>query len=79
MVLQPHVELILAVVAGIVWLVRLEGRVRHVDEKQRETQNDVADLRTRHETLDSRIVYELASLKESVARIEGYLKAKTED
>jgi hypothetical protein len=77
--LTPGLDLVLVVIGIIIWAIRQEGKIGHLEDKLNGTQRDVDDLRTRHESLDSKIVQELASLKESVARIEGYLKAKTED
>jgi|688.fasta_scaffold129853_4 hypothetical protein len=77
--LTPGLDLVLVVIGTIIWAIRQEGKISHLEDKLHGTQRDVDDVRARHESLDSKIVHELASLKESVARIEGYLKAKTED
>ncbi len=77
--LTPSMDLILVVIGAVIWAIRQEGKISHLADKLNGTQRDVDDLRVRHENLDSKIVQELAHLKESVARIEGYLKAKTED
>jgi hypothetical protein len=55
----------------IIWMVRLEGKVNHAEQSIRE-------LTVKHESLDSELVKKLASLETSIARIEGYLKAKNE-
>lgn len=75
----PNLDLILVVIGAVIWAIRQEGKIAHLHDKINGTQRDVDDLRVRHENLDSKIVQELVHLKESVARIEGYLKAKTED
>lgn len=67
------VEYILASVAVIVWLVRLEGKVMQAERMANEAQKDVDDLRVRHESLDSKIVEQLAEVRESLARLEGAL------
>jgi hypothetical protein len=54
------------VVGLIVWLVRLEGKV-----SQSEKQLDA--LQIKHESLDSKVVEQLADVRESLARIEGAL------
>lgn len=77
--ITPSLDLILVVIGTVVWAIRQEGKIAHLDDKLNGAQRDVDDLRVRHENLDSKIVQELVHLKESVARIEGYLKAKTED
>ena len=77
--ITPSLDLILVVIGVVIWAIRQEGKIAHLDDKLNGVQRDVDDLRVRHENLDSKIVQELVHLKESVARIEGYLKAKTED
>lgn len=61
-----------ACIAFIVWLVRLEGQVG-VLKKQ------VDELTIKHDALDSQLVQKLSRLETAIARIEGYLKAKTEE
>lgn len=77
--LTPNLDVILVVVGVVIWAIRQEGKISHLNDRLVDTQRDVDDLRVRHENLDSKIVQELVHLKESVARIEGYLKAKTEE
>lgn len=55
-----------ALIGLIVWLVRLEGKV-----SQSEKQLDA--LQIKHESLDSKVVEQLADVRESLARIEGAL------
>lgn len=62
-----------AVIGFIVWLVRLEGKINAVEKSGHETQKDVDDLRARHEALDSKIVEQLSEIRESLARLEGSL------
>lgn len=68
----------LSAIAGIVWLVRLEGRVNHADKRieYMEKRNEVVEAKV--EVLDGHVVEELSKLRESVARIEGYLKKANE-
>jgi hypothetical protein len=56
----------------VVWLVRLEGKV-YYNEKQ------IDELQIKHENLDSELVKKLSALETAIARVEGYLKAKTEE
>lgn len=72
------VALGLAVISFTVWLVRLEGKVKANEKATDGLAGQVKDLTTRHEALDSELVKKLSSLERSVARIEGYLKAKNE-
>ena len=69
--LRDHLEIIATCVGFIVWLVRLEGKVKY-------TEQSVSELTIKHNSLDSELVKKLASLETSIARIEGYLKAKNE-
>ena len=60
----------------VIWLVRLEGRVSHSKELILDCQKDIAELRVKHESLDSKVVEQLAQVRESLARIEGALGVK---
>ena len=74
--LTEWVEVIGVVVAFIVWLVRLEGKLSYIEKSGNETQKDVDELRIRHEALDVKIVEQLARIRESLARLEGKLGVK---
>ena len=58
--------IVAALIGLIVWLVRLEG-------KASSTEKQVDALWIKHEGLDSKVVEQLASVRESLARIEGSL------
>lgn len=60
------------VIGLVVWLARLESKVKYCEK-----QIDI--LTIKHESLDSELVKELAKLKESLARIEGFLSAKKDN
>lgn len=77
--LRNNMELIFAVIGFAVWLIRLEGRVQQVSDRNIETQKDIDDLRIRHESLDSKIVDQLTKLREDLAEIKGYLSSKKEE
>jgi hypothetical protein len=75
---ELDVELVLSVIGFTVWLVRLEGKT-HANEKANiETQKDVDTLRSKHESLDSKIIDQLGAVRESLARLEGRLGIKQE-
>lgn len=63
---------LLACIAFIVWLVRLEGQVGFLNKQ-------VDELVIKHNALDSQLVQKLSRLETAIARIEGYLKARTEE
>lgn len=69
---------ILAIVGFVVWLVRLEGRVKQNERLTEIAQGSVDELRKRHEQLDSELVRKLSRLETAIARIEGYLRGKNE-
>lgn len=73
-------ELILSLAGGaltfIVWLVRLEARIKQTERDIFEAIKDVDILRARHEDLDSRVLRELMEVKQALARIEGRLEIK---
>jgi hypothetical protein len=62
-----------ALLGYVIWLVRLEGRVNQADRIISDTQRDVEALRIKHENLDSKIIQQLAEVRESLARLEGAL------
>lgn len=66
------VTLAVVTIGFVVWLARLEGKVRY-QEKQ------IDSLTVRHEALDSQLVQKLTRLESAIARIEGYLQAKNEE
>lgn len=72
-------QVAVVLIGGIVWLVRLEGKIKHAEHRVNEVQKDVDDLRIRHETLDSKIVDKLAEISERLARIEGAFHHKGEE
>jgi hypothetical protein len=73
-------ELVLSLAGGaltfIVWLVRLEARIKQSEKDIFEVVKDVDVLRARHEDLDSRVLRELMEVKQALARIEGRLEIK---
>lgn len=66
------VMIVISVIGFIVWLVRLEGKVRYQEK-------ELASVRAHVDALDSQVVEKLTGLEKAVARIEGYLQAKTEE
>lgn len=71
--ISDWIEVISIAVLGLIWLVRLEGKVKYIQDANKETQKDVDELRVKHEALDSKIVEQLAQIRESLARLEGKL------
>lgn len=65
-------------IAGIVWLVRIEGKHLVLEKQIVVCQKEVDSLQIKHEALDSKVVEQLASVRESLARIEGALGVKKE-
>lgn len=65
--------LFLSILGLVIWAVRLEARVTRGDERQGETVKRVDILNTKHDALDSKVVEQLAEVRESLARIEGAL------
>jgi hypothetical protein len=63
-------EVFLAAIAGMVWLVRLEGKMIIV-------QRDLARLEVKHEALDNKIVEKLSLIEKSLARLEGRLRIES--
>lgn len=71
--IEAIVALGLAFIGGVIWLVRLEGRINAVEKANERTQTDVDMLRVKHEALDSELVRELTQIKVTLAKIEGFL------
>lgn len=70
------VEYLIAAVSIVVWLVRLEGKINNNTTLANNAQKSVDDLRVKHESLDSKIIEQLAQVRESLARLEGALGIK---
>lgn len=75
-VLSTIWPVLMGLLALVVWLVRLEGKITHNHELVSGCQKDIDELRVKHESLDSKIVEQLAQVREALARIEGRLEAK---
>lgn len=60
----------------IVWQVRLEGKVKYLEQEVEDRTNDIKELRSEVSHINSDIIKQLTSIKESIARIEGALQAK---
>jgi hypothetical protein len=69
--IESHWQAILTFVALIVWLVRLEGKTMNNEKRLDHAEQQL-------DNLESGLVKELGEVKQSLARIEGYLKAKAE-
>lgn len=69
---HEHWQEILALVGFVVWLVRLEGKTLNNDKR-------LSHVEAQVENLESGLTKELSEVKQSLARIEGYLKAKGEN
>lgn len=69
-------EYLLSLVGLIVWAIRLEGRVNSVDKAHTETQKDVDNVRSLQGIYESKLAEQMAQVRESLARIEGFLKLR---
>jgi hypothetical protein len=68
---HEHWQEIISLLGLIVWLVRMEGKTTHNEKR-------ISHLETQVETMESGLVKEMSEVKQALARIEGYLKAKSE-
>lgn len=73
------IEALLVVFGLIVWAIRLEGKVLNLEKHQSETQKDVDAIRELQNIRESKVAEQLAQMRESLARIEGYLRLKGDD
>ena len=62
---------ITGVLGFIIWLVRLEGKTLNTEKRLDHAEKQL-------DNMESGLVKELMAVKEALARIEGYLKAKAE-
>jgi len=71
--LNTYWTLIAALIGLIVWLVRLEGKLSSNEKTIERVEKQVDTLEIKHEQLDSKLVQQLAAVREALARIEGAL------
>jgi hypothetical protein len=78
------VALITSGIGFIVWLIRLEGKVKsmeeifkmqveNVNESFKKVNSGIIDLQVRHEKLENKIFDKLSEIEKSLARIQGRL------
>ena len=71
--INEYLILLSSLIGLIVWLVRLESKIssceKHLDRIEKKT--DVLEFK--HEQLDTKLVRQLADVREALARIEGAL------
>lgn len=70
---EAIVVVILAAIAGIIWFVRLEGRLNQVQEDAKRAMKETDRLIGKVETIDSALVAELTQIKVQLAEIKGVL------
>lgn len=71
--LNNYWQLIGAIIGLIIWLVRLEGKTSSNEKAIDRVEKQVDALEIKHEQLDSKLVQQLAAVREALARIEGAL------
>ena len=64
--------MVMSVLALVVWLVRMEGKGNNREKRLDHLEQQV-------ENLESGLVKEISEVKQALSRIEGYLKAKSEN
>lgn len=74
MSIEAFGSILVASAGVIVWLVRLEGRIKQSERDIQNVDKAVDILTARHEDLDSRVLKELMEVKQALARIEGRLE-----
>lgn len=57
--------------AGVVWFVRLEGKVKSLERENQLLSDTVKAVQTSHNDLALKLSEQLGSIKEALARIEG--------
>lgn len=78
-IVQTYWPVILGFVATIVWSIRQEGQILMLKDRQTIAEGRLAHHDSQIDLLESGLSKELNEVKQSLARIEGYLKAKAEN
>lgn len=60
-------------IIGLVWLVRLEGRILGALDKIRDLSAQIVNQEKKHDALDNKIMEKLSFIERSLAKIEGQL------
>jgi hypothetical protein len=71
-VIANYWELLTGVIGFVVWLVRIEGKTLNSEKRIGIAEQQIKNL-------ESGLVKELGEVRQALARIEGYLKAKSEE
>lgn len=64
--LSDWLEIAALVVGVVIWLIRLEGKVKYLER-------DLDILTIKHNDLDSKLLERISKIEQSLARIEGRL------
>jgi hypothetical protein len=76
--LVEYFPLMMTVLGGLIWGLRLEGEVKMNKRLTSNAQADIDTLRVKHEALDSKVLEKISQIQQTVARIEGMLEARNE-
>lgn len=74
--INEYWSILVAMIGLVVWLVRLEGKTDNNEKYIERVEKQTDALEIKHEQLDSKLVQQLADVRESLARIEGALAIK---
>lgn len=72
-VLKDLGGLLLVAAGGLIWLIRLEGRVNSCQDNNNVLEKKTDKIENKHDALDNRIVDKLSIIEKSLAKIEGRL------
>ena len=71
--IQSLIYVVSSLIGIVIWFVRLEGLSKFNNRMIDELRQEITELRTKHEALDSKIVEKLSVIEKSLAKIEGRL------
>jgi len=71
--IQSLIYIVSSLIGIVIWFVRLEGLSKFNNRMIDELRQEITELRTKHEALDSKIVEKLSVIEKSLAKIEGRL------
>lgn len=73
MTIDP-LQVVLVVFAVLAWFLRCEGRIKALEKDIYLTNKRIDDLHTDHKALAEKVVIDLITVKEALARIEAVLR-----
>lgn len=68
-----------AFLGAVIWFIRLESRVKYQDKELLRLTIELADIKKKHEDLDTKLMEKLSTIEKTLARICGKLEVLEEN